>query len=57
MFELRFIGHDGDGFQLSENFLMLAPDMTPQEYRKKHRNRVEYLARLVQKRVSRTLLR
>ncbi len=57
MFELRFVGHDGDGFQLSENFLMLAPDMTPEEYRKKHRNRVEYLARLVQKRVSRTLLR
>lgn len=55
MLELRFVAHDGDGFQISENFLTLVPDVTPQEYRKKHRNKVEYLARLVQKRVSRTL--
>jgi hypothetical protein len=55
MLELRFIAHDGDGFQLSENFLALASDLTPQEYRKNHRNRLEYLARLVQKRVSRAL--
>lgn len=55
MLELRFVSNDGAGFQLSESFLMSMPGLTLQEYRKKHRNRLEYLARLVQKRVSRTL--
>jgi len=55
MLELRFISHDGAGFQLSESFLMLMPGVGLQEYRKTHRNRLEYLARLVQKRVSKAL--
>jgi hypothetical protein len=55
MLEMRFIAHDGASFQLSEYFLMLAPGMTLEEYRKKHRNKVEYLARLAQKRVVKTL--
>lgn len=55
MLELRFISNDGAGFQLSESFLTLTPGVTLREYRKKHRNKLEYLARLVQKQVSRTL--
>jgi hypothetical protein len=51
MLELRFISHDGAGFQLSESFLKMAPGVTMKEYRKNHRNKLEYLARLVQKRV------
>ena len=55
MLEMRFISHDGADFQLSENFLKLMPGMTLQEYRKKHRNKLEYLARLVQSRVTKKL--
>jgi hypothetical protein len=55
MLELRFVSHDGAGFELSESFVTMIPGMTLQEYRAKHRNKLEYLARLVQKRVSRTL--
>lgn len=55
MLELRFVSHDGSGFQLSETFLTLTPGMTVREYRKNHRNKLEYLARLVQKQVTRVL--
>lgn len=55
MLELRFISRDGEGFQLSESFIKLAPGMTLREYRENHRNKLEYLARLVQKRVARIL--
>jgi hypothetical protein len=55
MLELRFVSRDGEGFQLSESFLKQTPGMTVREYRKNHRNKLEYLARLVQKRVARTL--
>ena len=55
MLEMRFMSHDGTDFQLSEGFLKLMPGMTVQEYRKKHRNKLEYLARLAHDRVSKIL--
>ena len=55
MLRMRFIERDGADFQLSESFLRLMPGMTLEEYRKKHRNKLEYLARLAHKRVSKIL--
>ena len=55
MLEMRFVLNNGADFQLSENFLKLMPGMTLGEYRKYHRNRLEYLARLAQRRVTKTL--
>jgi hypothetical protein len=55
MLELRFISHDGSAFQLSESFIKLVPGMSLQEYRAQHKNKLEYLARLAHKRVSKIL--
>ena len=56
MLHMRFVEHDGEGFQLSESFLKLNPKIGPVEYREKHRNRLEYLARIAQKKVAKRLL-
>lgn len=55
MLFMRYIEQDGHDFQLSVSFLRLMPGTTPSEYRKHHRNKLEYLARLAQKKVSREL--
>jgi hypothetical protein len=55
MLELRFVMGDSVDYRLSENFLKLMSGISPEEYRKKHRNRLEYLARMVRKKVARTL--
>jgi len=55
MLEARFVRHDGKDFQLSTSFLGLVPGVTPDEYRKKHRNKLEYLARLAHEHVSQRL--
>jgi len=47
----RFVDHDGTEFQISETFLKLAPGVSPVEYRKLHRSKLEYLARLTANRV------
>jgi len=47
----RFVDHDGAEFQISETFLKLAPGVSQVEYRKSHRSKLEYLARLTTKRV------
>ena len=47
----RFVDHDGAEFQISETFLKLSPGISLVEYRKSHRSRLEYLARLTTKRV------
>ena len=45
----RFIEHDGSDFVLSDAFLKLMPGLTFEEYRRKHKNKIEYLARLAKK--------
>ena len=51
----RFVEHNGMDFELSASFLKLMPQMTREEYRKHHRNKLEYMARLAQKQVSQIL--
>ncbi len=55
MLHMRFVENDGGDFQLSENFLKLIPGMTLQEYREKHRNKLEYLARLAHRHAAKLL--
>jgi len=55
MLHLRYIEQDGSDYQLSESFLKLTPGMSLQEYRKNHRNKLEYLARLALDRVAKDL--
>ena len=52
----RFVEQDGAEFQISETFLRLAPRISPVEYRKSHRSRLEYLARLTTQRVVEILI-
>ena len=47
----RFVDNDGAEFQISETFLKFAPGVSHVEYRKSHRSKLEYLARLTTKRV------
>jgi hypothetical protein len=56
MLQMRFLKHDGDGFELSESFLKHMPGVTLNEYRENHRSRLEYLARLAQESISDYLL-
>lgn len=56
MLETRFLENDGTEFQLSECFQRHMPGVPLQEYRRSHRSRLEYLARLAQDRVRDFLL-
>ena len=47
----RFVDNDGAEFQISETFLKLAPEVSLVEYRRSHRSKLEYLARLTASRV------
>jgi len=47
----RFVEHDGSDFVLSDALLKLMPGLTFEEYRKKHKNKIEYLGRLAKKQV------
>jgi hypothetical protein len=51
----RFVINDGAGFELGEHFMKHVPGMTRDEYRKKHKNKIEYLARLAGERVVKRL--
>ncbi len=55
MLRMRFVENDGGDFQLSENFRKLTPGMSLQEYRVKHRNKLEYLARLAHRHAAKLL--
>jgi hypothetical protein len=56
MLEARFLQNDGDDFPLCDCFQKHMPGVPAQEYRKTHRSRLEYLARLAQERVTDFLL-
>jgi hypothetical protein len=56
MLEMRFIENDGADFPLSECFQRHMPGIPLQEYRRSHRSRLEYLARLAQDKVTDFLL-
>lgn len=56
MLEARFLMNNGADFPLSECFQKHMPGIPMQEYRRTHRSRLEYLARLAQERVRDFLL-
>lgn len=45
----KFIGKDGYDFSLYESLKKLSPDMTKEDYKKNHRNRIEYLLKQANK--------
>lgn len=51
----RLVEHDGDGSKLSEVFLNARPEISYEEYRRKHRNILEYQARIVDRKVKERL--
>ena len=56
MLESRFLQNEGADFPLSECFQKHMPGIPMHEYRRTHRSRLEYLARLAQERVRDFLL-
>lgn len=51
----KFIGKDGHDFSLYESLKKLSLDMTKEEYKKNHRNKIEYLLKQVNKEVIKRL--
>ena len=51
----KFIGKDGPDFSLYESLKKLSPDLTKEDYRKDHRNRIEYLLKQVNKEATKRL--
>ncbi len=45
----KFIGKDGSDFSLYESLKKLSPSMTKEDYKKNHRNKIEYLLKQVNK--------
>jgi hypothetical protein len=45
----KFIGKDGQDFSLYESLKKLSPYLTKEDYKKNHRNRIEYLLKQVNK--------
>ena len=45
----KFMGKDGHDFSLYDSLKKLTPDLTSEDYKKKHRNRIEYLLKQVNK--------
>ena len=45
----KYIGSNGQDFSLFDNLRRYLPDLTKEEYKKRHRNKIEYLWKLVQK--------
>jgi hypothetical protein len=51
----KFIGKDGYDFSLYESLKKLSPDLKKEDYKKKHRNKIEYLLKQVNKEVIKRL--
>jgi hypothetical protein len=51
----KFIGKDGYNFSLYESLKKLTPNLTKEDYKKNHRNRIEYLLKQVNKEVIKRL--
>ncbi|MBI5475393.1 MAG: hypothetical protein HY964_01490 [Ignavibacteriales bacterium] len=45
----KFIGKNGHDFSLYESLKKLSPDLTKEDYKKNHRNKIEYLLKQVNK--------
>ncbi|MDI6767812.1 MAG: hypothetical protein QME52_13410 [Bacteroidota bacterium] len=51
----KFIGKDGYDFSLFESLKKLSPDLLKEDYKKNHRNKIEYLLKQVNKEVVKRL--
>jgi hypothetical protein len=51
----KFIGKDGHDFSLYESLKKLSPGLTKEDYKKNHRNKIEYLLKQVNKETVRRL--
>lgn len=51
----KFIGKDGYDFSLYESLKKLSPDLTKEDYKRNHRNKIEYLLKQVNKEVIKRL--
>jgi hypothetical protein len=49
--EARIIGHDGELFSYYDRLLVFAPEVTRDEYQRRHKSKLEYLGRLTYTRV------
>jgi hypothetical protein len=56
MLRLRFVERDGLDFEIGAGFMALFPRMSKEEYRKKHKNKIEYLARIASENAARKLM-